>query len=149
MFDNVKEVPVRHIIGCLAMFCIASSCGSKQDETLILPYGILWQKATRNCLPDYPESSMVAGRSGLAIAEVAFDARGETVRSIILQSPDEAISQSVQACVSTWAIESLALGKHQVRRGKLYFYFTLSNGSGKVLLANNPNHRKLLADSLQ
>lgn len=124
---------------------VLSGCrrGERDAQLDHLPFGRLWDLTTHSCIPEYPSSSLIARREGVAVVLVRFDTQGRLTAVRVLEAPDEAIWTTVQGCASRWRIAPDNRAKQVEREGKLFFYFVIgSNQSGKVLLANRPDHRK-------
>jgi len=125
---------------CLALLV---SCQSSPIEKR---YGYLpfWTEARQRCVAEYPSESLAHGHQGLAVAELEIGRDGTPLRVSILQAPDDAISRSVQLCADNWRMKPVEAGGPDIRRGKLYFYFTMLSGKARVFLANDPADKKAL-----
>ena len=85
--------------------------------------------------PHYPEESRRAGRSGVAVASVEVGVDGRMRRVEVLQSPDQAIAESLTTALLRWTFRGIAgpSGRNGGVRAKLTFYFVIQEGRGVVL----------------
>lgn len=132
-------------LGVVLAACLASlvSCHSPSTERR---YGYLplWTEAQQRCVAEYPSESLAQGHQGLAVAELEIGRDGTPLRVAVLQAPDDAIIRSVQLCAGNWRMKPVEAGGPDIRRGKLYFYFTVLSGKARVFLANDPADKKAL-----
>jgi TonB family protein len=134
-------------IGVVLGVCLTSllSCQSTAPERRF-HYGYLplWADAQQRCVAEYPKESLAQGRKGLAVIGLEIGRDGTPLNVSVLQAPDAAIGRSAQLCANNWRMKPAEPGGPDIRTGKLYFYFILSSGGGKVYLANDPADKKAL-----
>lgn len=135
----------RWLVPILMLFAVScSSCGPSASETTSLASLPLWEQTKYSCVPEYPRSSLLAGRQGVGIVLIDFQADGTPDSIAVLQAPDKETASSVHKCASQWRILPMRGAGAKLRRGKLYFYFVSSNGRGDVFLANDPKQNRRL-----
>jgi Rhodanese-like domain len=89
----------------------------------------LRQMAVTTVTPSYPEESVKAGTSGVAVAGVAAAAAGGAPTVEILEAPDAAIADAVRAALSKWKFPPVQFATS----ARLTFYFRIEQGKGRVL----------------
>ena len=126
-------------LGSILILMMASLSGCRPEhgvQQIRKPGGLygLQEFASHLELPIYPAKSILAGRSGLAVAEVSIDGRG-TIRGLtVLEAPDSYIATSVEKAIRDSAfVANDAESGTTLYIGKLYFYFRLQDNSGVVL----------------
>jgi TonB family protein len=117
-----------------------TSCSAEADPVRELGYSLVWQKARQTCVPDYPVESILRGKQGVAVVDMQLSPEGEPTRLQVLESPDEATGRVLRVCASKWRIHPGVSSTH----GKLYAYFVLSHGRGKVFVINDSAQKKEL-----
>jgi TonB family protein len=96
----------------------------------------LRRSATNSPKPMYPQGALRRKVSGVAVVSVQSSAEGNVTTLNVLQAPDPEIGEAVRAAVEKWRFSpAQVLGRSELlgRRGKLTFYFRISNGVGVVL----------------
>jgi TonB family protein len=97
----------------------------------------LRRSAIENPMPEYPKQSLEARHTGVAVVEILADTEGRVERVRVLEAPDPYIEKSVTKAVSAWRFKPLTTGPNTSERtkfdGKLFFYFVIQGGSGRVL----------------
>jgi len=117
-----------------------TSCSAEADPVRELGYSLVWQKARQTCVPDYPTESILRGKQGIAVVDMQLSPEGEPTRLQVLESPDEPTGRALRECASKWRIHPGVSSTH----GKLYAYFVLSHGLGRVFLVNDSAQKKEL-----
>ncbi len=98
-------------------------------QTLAFPETSLRRLAVTSVAPEYPASSLEAGASGIAVADVIAAQTGVVQSVEILEAPDQAIADAVRAALTRWKFPAGSFPIH----GKLTFYFRIEKGKGRVL----------------
>jgi TonB family protein len=97
----------------------------------------LRQSATRLVKPEYPKSSQLAGRTGVAVARVKINEQGMPTAVLVVQSPDKAIEGSVEQAVKACRFKfPINRASGFVVNGRLTFYFRLVDG---IYSVSNPD----------
>lgn len=99
-----------------------------QAQTLTFPETSLRRLAVTPVAPEYPASSVKAGASGIAVADVIAAQTGVVQSVEILEAPDQAIADAVRAALTRWKFPA---GSFPIQ-GKLTFYFRVEKGKGRV-----------------
>ena len=89
----------------------------------------LRQMAVTSVTPEYPASSVKAGVSGIAVADVIAAATGIVQSIEVLEAPDQAIADAVRAALNQWKFSAF----RYPMQAKLTFYFRIEQGKGRVL----------------
>ena len=92
--------------------------------------------AGRAPMPEYPDPSLKRKSSGVAVAAVVFGADGRTQTVTILEAPDKDIAEATRATLMRWMwkpVEVRGRAERYGGRGKLTFYFRITDGQGKVV----------------
>lgn len=87
-------------------------------------------------LPEYPAVSQKAGHSGRVAADVLVTPDGKVTEVNILESPDEAIGNSVRAAVMKWVFKPFKPKESHgpfVVKGRVVFYFRSVDGKPQVI----------------
>ena len=117
-----------------------TSCAAEADPVRELGYTLVWHKARQTCVPVYPAESIRDGKQGVAVVDMQLSAEGMPTRVDVLESPDEATGLALKECASRWRLHPGVSAIH----AKLYAYFVLSHGLGKVFLVNDSAQKKEL-----
>jgi TonB family protein len=90
--------------------------------------------AIKIVMPTFPEVARKRGASGVAVAELEFNAEGAVIRLQILESPDPVIKVAVAEAVQKWKFQPQTLNGEPVNIvGKLTFYYLVDGrGGGRV-----------------
>jgi TonB family protein len=78
--------------------------------------------------PTYPATSLGKGVTGVVVAAILLDRNGHLQSVNVLQTPDDAIGQSVHDALTRWTFRPIGVPM----KGKMFFYFTVKKGSGSV-----------------
>jgi hypothetical protein len=89
----------------------------------------LRMRAITTVTPSYPEASVKAGISGVAVAEVVASVEGGAPAFEILEAPDERIAAAVREALGKWKFPAL----QYATSSRVTFYFRIENGKGRVL----------------
>lgn len=84
--------------------------------------------ATTAPTPAYPATSLERKVTGVAVAEILLDQKGQLLDVNVLEAPDDAISESVHDSLMRWKFRPIAIPM----KGKMFFYFTMKGPSGSV-----------------
>lgn len=84
--------------------------------------------ATAAPVPTYPATSLARKITGVAVVAILLDRDGHLQNVNVLQAADEAIGQSVRDALMQWRFRPIGVPM----KGKLFFYFTIKNGTGSV-----------------
>ena len=103
---------------------------SAQVVTIRLSPVLVRQAAIQSPLPVYPKTSIQHAHHGVAVVELLINGSGTTSDIKVLQSPDDAIADSVSAALKTWRFQPYTFqGRPTAIRSRFIFYFDL-DGSG-------------------
>jgi rhodanese-like protein len=89
----------------------------------------LRMSAITTVTPSYPEASVKAGISGVAVAEVVASVEGGAPAFEILEAPDERIAAAVREALGKWKFPALQFATSS----RVTFYFRIEGGKGRVL----------------
>jgi len=129
---------------CIAAIGMQVACNTPSRARTIDPVTFTKQ-ASKPCVPEYPSSSMAAGIQGLLVAEIEFDRRGRVLRSTMLATPDEKLARAAEVCLARWQLQpSGSEDRSEVRKGKVFFWFSLAAGVPHVFLVNDLKQRDAL-----
>ena len=94
----------------------------------------LRKSVVTSVMPTFPQDAIRRRVSGVAVAQILFDADGKVIRSKILEAPDASTGDAVIAAVKQWKIHPQTVNSEPVQiRGKLTFYFVIDrSGVGRV-----------------
>ncbi len=103
----------------------------------------LRRAANRIVMPVFPKASEANKVTGVAVAQIEFNAQGEVDKAEVLEAPDEQIKLAVAEAVKQWRFQPQQFDNETVRiRGKLTFYFVLDDrGRGRVENPKQPKQR--------
>ena len=96
----------------------------------------MWAFASLKVMPDYPLASIAQGMTGVAVAVVRVEERGRVASVEMLQSPDNAIGDSVRRALRKWTFAPVTVTGSSTKTevwGKVTFYFAITNGVPQVL----------------
>jgi hypothetical protein len=88
--------------------------------------------------PEFPVASVAAGRSGVAVAAVAFDVEGRMTTVVVLEAPDSQIGDALRAALLTWTFRPARYPGPDGNwvqaggRARLTFYYDVVAGKGRV-----------------
>ncbi len=85
--------------------------------------------AVTSVTPEYPASSIKAGVSGIAVADLVAAATGGVQSVEVLEAPDQAIADAVRAALNQWTFPAAPFPM----QAKMTFYFRIEQGKGQVL----------------
>lgn len=91
---------------------------------------VLRAQAVRSLRPEYPRASQRLGHQGLAVAIVVLTRSGVPVTVRILQTPDDAIADSMVHTLMKWRFNTR--GAPVEYCGKLTYYFRLTPSGSRV-----------------
>jgi rhodanese-related sulfurtransferase len=89
----------------------------------------LRRAAVTSVTPEYPASSVKAGVSGIAVADLIAAATGIVQSIEVLEAPDQAIADAVRAALNQWKFPAAPFPM----QAKMTFYFRIEQGKGRVL----------------
>lgn len=116
----------------------ASRSGQSGVRTTRMTEQSLRKLAVKQKMPEYPAESLKTKAAGVAVAQVVVGVDGRIEEVRLLQAPDDHTAVAVKAALAQWEFRPLTAGpgSSEKRRasGKLYFYFDVQGGSGRVLL---------------
>jgi len=107
----------------------AASGAVQQKPTVTTSEVGLRQMAVTTVTPSYPEGSVKAGISGVAVADVAASVEGGAPAVEILEAPDERIAAAVREALGKWKFPPFQYGMSS----RVTFYFRIEGGKGRVL----------------
>lgn len=117
---------------------------SQSPQGPLVPYVSMWTQARHRCVPQYPNGSVRSNHQGLGVAELTFTVYGQVARTALLEAPDVETAEAVKTCASQWVLGPTTPVETASRHGKLFFYFRIADGVGKVYAANDPAQKALL-----
>jgi TonB family protein len=83
--------------------------------------------------PEYPSTSLANGLTGVVVATVTLDVKGQVKGVTIVESPDTATGRAVRDAVRQWIFKPRAVpSRATVIVGELIFYFHVLGGRGVV-----------------
>ncbi len=89
----------------------------------------LRRMALTSVTPTYPASSVKAGLSGIAVADLVTAPAGDVQSVEILEAPDPAIGEAVRAALGQWKFPAMP----RPMQAKMTFYFRIEQGKGRVV----------------
>ena len=96
--------------------------------------GVLRMKATTVVRPAFPDVSLKKEVTGVVVAGIEIDEKGDVESVTILQSPSKEIGSAVKKALERWRFSPTTIKRKPVRvTGKLTFYYEIENGVGLVL----------------
>lgn len=117
-----------------AMLMISSIAANGSPMVIRVAELSLRKSVVASVMPIFPQDAMRRRVSGVAVAQVLFDADGKVIRSKILEAPDASTGEAVIAAIKQWKIHPQTVNSEPVQiRGKLTFYFVIDrSGVGHV-----------------
>lgn len=122
------------LICCLGLFLRPMPASSQSTvPQAVVPESVLRNLARTVVMPSYPEASVRRGVGGSAVVRIDLGVNGELSDIRVLQAPDRNIRQAVVNALRQWRFSpAFSDGKPLRLRGKLTFYFRLSDGQARV-----------------
>lgn len=86
--------------------------------------------AVNRVMPDYPEESRRQRATGVAVAELLIDEKGEVASVDVLEAPDSIIKEAVLKAVRLWRFKPAKSRNEPISlRGKLTFYYVVEDSN--------------------
>jgi len=125
-------------LACFLLLSVAFvRVANARDHTLLVGSSVLRMDATTVVKPEYPPSSFSRHHEGPAIVEVHVSQKGSVVAAKVLEAPDAAISDAVDAALKKWSFQPTLLRGTPVQvTGRIVFYFRIVNGKPVVVDAS-------------
>jgi hypothetical protein len=127
---------------------VLGSCALEDPPTESYPYGSLWRDAKQRCDISYPTASLAAARVGTGVLMLDIDRLGRVRYSKVLQAPDAAMADALRACTTVFRASPRKDGASRMRRSKVFVYFAIVDGRGKVFILNDPTQKAMVLDLL-
>jgi TonB family protein len=119
--------------GWLANACVALAA-SALPLVEVSP-AVFRVQAQTIAMPTYPASSVKAGHSGVAVAEVHVSQAGTVIGVTLLEAPDQAIGAEMTRALSRWRFRQtleIQSGTPVEIQGRVILFFSLKNGTPQV-----------------
>lgn len=108
--------------------------GASSKSGAVLSEGVLRRAGVKVVVPEFPAESVRANQSGVAVAKIDLNQRGELVHIDILQAPSKLIAEAVRTAVLQWKFSPVSSGGEPIAvSGKLTYYFLIQNRKPIVL----------------
>lgn len=129
---------------CFLSLCVAAAAQTPATLVMDNEYGIR-HRTTNEVKPEYPEEAIREGAQGWVIAAVQFDVTGKLVKAEVLESPHPLLKQAVLDALQGWKTKPITMSWGEVSRsqGELRFYFSITDGQGRVSPAPEAEQKKL------
>jgi hypothetical protein len=138
----MSEIVMMRCAGMIILLMTVGSCKSGSPVTVkTYPYNRLWQDAIRRCIIEYPAASVAAGHQGVGVVVVDVDPPGNVETATVLEAPDALTARSLKACTAGFQAARAQAGSEAIRRGKIFAYFVITGGSGRVVVLNDPRQK--------
>ena len=100
------------------------------------------KSASKTVMPSYPEDALKKRQQGVAVVELQYDAKGDVVKTSVLEAPSKSIGDAVVVALKQWKFvpSKKQDGTPISVRGKLTFYFEIDK-EGKGLVQNPKQYR--------
>lgn len=121
------------LLACAVFFCSSIELQAQVPKKVTAHEITLRKKATKLVVPKYPQKAIKRAATGPAIAEILISEEGNVLDVKILESPHESISVSMTDALKQWKFSPFTIkGQPQRVTGKITYYFTIQNRTGKV-----------------
>lgn len=122
-------------LAALIFTAATAVCSAGKPPTVQVGPGVFRSQAKWVVTPIYPQQSVRAGHSGVAVADVHVTTRGVVESVKLLQAPDAAIGSELIRAVLSWTFHPLIAMPDKTpveSEGRVMFMFSLTNGVPQV-----------------
>ncbi len=138
LFSSIRQVSSVALLVIPVLVGSAHFEATAQGVATVAEAGMRWS-ATHAPMPVYPKAAIDKGVTGVVVAAVLVGVDGRVETVVVLEAPNQSLSSAVSDAVKQWTFPPgtrLDLSGNTVQMklaGNLTFYFSISNGVGRVL----------------